>query len=329
MSAKSFGGKFLRQEQVRPLKKPENESLEALFSADREDFAQWGRRTTKLLADYLNELPEGAPEHPIPPEQRQLLSSLPLPNQGMGGDEIISFLEKNVLPWPQPTGHQRSYGWVNSPPMPISIIAESVTQTMNSALDGFDFSGLYLMASLGRWLMDLVGFPDGDQSMAMLFSGGSAANLNALTAARYWAAREDGWNLREQGLQGGHPAMICYTSDQAHSSIQRCIEQLGLGTDNLRAVPTDHRFRMDVDALKDMIASDRQAGLRPVPLTHCTRWLICAPKLDCGCMWMRPMAVLPVSTPTTRMLFRELGALTLSLLIPTSGCTYHWIAARC
>ncbi len=238
-----------------------------LFSDDRADFTRLGKRTIDLLADFMNSLPGENVDRVVPGGERALLSNLPFPEHGMSADDIVTFMEQHVMPWPQPTGHQRSYGWVNSPPMPVSILAESVAQTMNSALDGYDFSGIFLMVSLGRWLMELAGFPakneHGEDSMALLFSGGSAANLNALTTARYAAAKQDGWNMREEGLQGDHPAMIAYASDQVHSSVQRCMEQLGLGSDNLRKVPTDDAFRMDVDALKDMIAADRAAGLRP------------------------------------------------------------------
>ncbi len=237
--------------------------LSGLFSADRADFARLGRRTTDLLADYMAALPDEGVDRVVPQAERAFLSTLDFPRHGMSADNIISFMAEHIMPWPQPTGHQRSYGWVNSPPMPVSVLAESVAQSMNAALDGYDHAAIFLMVSLGRWLMELAGFPDGDESMALLFSGGSAANLNALTTARYAAAKADGWNIREEGLQSGRPAMIAYASDQVHSSVQRCIEQLGLGSNNLRKVPSDVHFRMDAGALKDMIAADRAQGLRP------------------------------------------------------------------
>ncbi len=237
---------------------------QALFTADRADFSRLGDRAAQMLGEYLNALPDEAVQRVIPEEERRLLSTLALPEQGMSTEEILRFMETHILPWPQPTGHPRSYAWVNSPPMPIAIIAETVAQTMNSSLDGFDYSGLFLMVSLGRWLMELVGFPQGEESLALLFSGGSAASLNALTTARYRAAREDGWNIREEGLQGDRPAMVVYASDQVHSSVQRCVEQLGLGTQHLRVVPSDDRFRMDVGELSAMIEADLEAGLRPM-----------------------------------------------------------------
>src|SRR6185369_12120183 len=58
--------------------------------------------------------------------------------------------------------------------------------------------------------------------------------------------------------------MIVYTSTQGHGCIQKAIEILGFGSDNLRKIPVDSDFRMDVAALKQQIAADRAAGLRPV-----------------------------------------------------------------
>jgi len=242
---------------------PKNKGDDAVLAADRADFLRLGRRTVEMLAHYLNELPGLPVERVIPEQEQRLLSTLEMPDDGMGVDAILDFMRDHVMPWPQPTGHKRSYGWVNSPPLPVSIVAESVAQAMNSSLDGFDYSGLFLMVSVGRWLMQLSGYPAGDDSMALLFSGGSAASLNALSVARYHAARQDGWNVREQGLQGGRAAMVAYASDEVHSSVQRCVEQLGLGTDNLRRVPTDPQFRMDVGALAELVDADRRAGLRP------------------------------------------------------------------
>jgi glutamate/tyrosine decarboxylase-like PLP-dependent enzyme len=236
----------------------------ARLAADRGGFAGLSDQVTQMVGAYLNALPDEAAQPVIPEEERRLLSTLTLPEQGLSAEEILRFMETHILPWPQPTGHPRSYAWVNSPPLPIAIIAETVAQAMNSSLDGFDYSGLFLMVSLERWLMELVGFPQGDESLALLFSGGSAASLNALTVARYRAAREDGWNVREEGLQGNRPTMVVYASDQVHSSVQRCIEQLGLGTQHLRVVPSDDCFRMDADRLSAMIEEDRNAGLRPM-----------------------------------------------------------------
>jgi glutamate/tyrosine decarboxylase-like PLP-dependent enzyme len=234
---------------------------------DRRNFADLLGRASNAMIKHLTERPAKPVDCSVPPEPvRRKLSNLPLPLVGMTADEILSFLENNVMPWSMPTNHPRSYGWVNTSPAPIAILSDALATTLNNGLDGGDHSSVLIMHSLGRWLMALSGFVDAagtPNGMAILLGGGSAANLNALTVARYWAAKCDGWNIREEGLQNDHPAMIYYASAEAHSSVRRCIEQMGIGAANLRRIDTDDRFRMRPDALRESIKADRAAGLRP------------------------------------------------------------------
>ncbi len=235
---------------------------------DRRNFSRLLSRTSDVMVKHLIERPSMPVEGPSPPEALQReLSNLPLPAEGMAADDILSFLEDKVMPWSMATNHARSYGWVNTSPAPISILSDALATTLNNGLDGGDHPSVLIMHSLGRWLMELSGFLDADgtpNGMAILMGGGSAANLNGLTVARYWAAKRDGWNIREEGLQGKRPAMIYYTSAEAHSSVQRCVEQLGIGVSNLRRIDTDDEFRMRPEALRESIENDLAAGLRPV-----------------------------------------------------------------
>ena len=234
---------------------------------DRRNFSSLLSRTSDVMVKHLIERPSMPVECSTPPEAlRRELSNLPLPADGMAADDILSFLEDKVMPWSMPTNHARSYGWVNTSPAPISILSDALATTLNNGLDGGDHSSIFIMHSLGRWLMELSGFLDADgtpNGMAILMGGGSAANLNGLTVARYWAAKRDGWNIREEGLQSKRPAMIYYTSAEAHSSVQRCVEQLGIGASNLRRIDIDDEFRMRQDALRESIENDLAAGLRP------------------------------------------------------------------
>ncbi len=57
--------------------------------------------------------------------------------------------------------------------------------------------------------------------------------------------------------------MTYYTSAEAHSSVQLCVEQIGIGASNLRLVETDANFRMRPDALRAAIEADVAQGLSP------------------------------------------------------------------
>ena len=230
---------------------------------DRSEFAELLGLAGKAMVRHLSERPSMPVDCSTPPETlRRGLGNMELSSDGMTAKAILEFLEARVMPWSMPTNHARSYAWVNTSPAPISILSDALAITLNNGQDGYHHSSTYIMHSLGRWLMELSGFMDADgtpNGMAILLAGGSAANLNALTVARYWAARRDGWDIRKDGLQGNHPAMIYYTSAEAHSSVQLCVEQLGIGAANLRGIDTDDAFRMRPQALRAAIEADLAA----------------------------------------------------------------------
>jgi aromatic-L-amino-acid decarboxylase len=60
------------------------------------------------------------------------------------------------------------------------------------------------------------------------------------------------------------PRLRVYTSEQAHSSVEKGAIVLGFGREGVRKIETDSEFRMDPRALARAIAEDRAAGWRPV-----------------------------------------------------------------
>ena len=204
------------------------------FAEDRRNFDQLGAQAAALIGEYLRALPGQPVDRVVPADVRHRLMTQPLPEKGRTPEEILDFLRREIMPWPVAVGHKRSYAWVNSPPAPVSILADAVANTMNSGLDGYDSSGIFLMVSVGRWIMELVGFPV-EGSQCLLLTGGSAATLNALSAARHRTAARAGWDMRAEGLQGGHPKLILYASAESHSSIQKCVEQRSYRRNNPRA----------------------------------------------------------------------------------------------
>jgi glutamate/tyrosine decarboxylase-like PLP-dependent enzyme len=239
------------------------------FAKDRTEFDRLGARVAVMIGEYLRDLPAQTVDRVVPADVRRRLMSLPLPEQGQTPQEILDFLGREIMPWPVAIGHRRSYAWVNSPPAPISILADSVASAMNCGLDGYDHSAIFLMVSLGRWIMQLVGFPV-EGSQCLLLSGGSAATLNALSAARHRAAAQAGWDMRAEGLQSERQKFVLYTSAESHSSIQKCVEQLGIGTNYMRKIPADAEFRMRPDALRRSIEDDLKAGHLPFAIVACS-----------------------------------------------------------
>ncbi len=56
---------------------------------------------------------------------------------------------------------------------------------------------------------------------------------------------------------------MVYLSDQTHASVDRALRILGVPASQVRRIPTDSAFRIDMEALADQVHCDRAAGLRP------------------------------------------------------------------
>jgi glutamate/tyrosine decarboxylase-like PLP-dependent enzyme len=138
-------------------------------------------------------------------------------------------------------------------------LAEFLAAAINTNTGGLDHhSANYVEKQVIRWLKEMLGYPA--MASGLLTSGCSAANLVGLAVARNTMA---GYDLRREGVCAAAHKMTLYASSEAHSSIQKAVELLGLGSDALHTVPVDESFGIDVDALRAAIAEDRQAGHRP------------------------------------------------------------------
>lgn len=101
-----------------------------------------------------------------------------------------------------------------------------------------------------RWLCEQVGFTKNPGGVFV--SGGSMANITALTAAR-------DCKLNDENLHLG----VAYVSDQTHSSVAKGLRIIGIPNSRIRSVATNSAFQMDTDMLKEMIAKDKENGLIP------------------------------------------------------------------
>ena len=233
---------------------------QAPFPAD--DFRAAAHQAVDLIADYLATIRERPVYQPVPPDHREHLLAMPLPETGQDVGSLIATFEDEIMPWPMGNGHPRFFGWANSPPDPAGVIAELLATAFDPSCAGGDHAAIYLERCVTRWLAELVGFPL-DGGIGLLTSGGSMASLTAIATARHTTAIRDGWNDRDDGLQGDRPPLVMYLSTEGHTTMVKAAELLGIGNRQVRKVPVDSDLRMDVGALREMISADRAAGYRP------------------------------------------------------------------
>ena len=223
-----------------------------------EEFRRLGYRAVDLLARHFAALSQPPCRRPVPEPLRRELMERPLPKGPADPDELLDEIEANVLCYPMGNNHATFFGWVNSTAAPLAVLAELLAAGLNPSVAGGDHAATYIEHGVLAWMREITGFPA--TSGAILTSGGSVANLIGLSAMRHV---KTGGRVREHGLGAGKPRLVVYTSSEGHSCIQKDVELLGIGHAQLRRIPVDAAWRMDVSVLQSRIADDRATGLTP------------------------------------------------------------------
>ena len=182
----------------------------------------------------------------------------PLPIEPQGISKVIEDIETLVLPYDTGNTHPRFFGWVHGAGTAGGMVAELFAAALNANLGGRDHGAVYIERQVLSWACQMFGLPNG--AGGLLVSGTSMATLIALTVARNTKSERD---LRADGLSAQSRPLVGYTSAEAHSSVAKAFEILGLGARALRPIPVDGGFSMDVSALRDAIRKDIDAGNQP------------------------------------------------------------------
>lgn len=187
---------------------------------------------------------------------------VPLPQQGRGLEAVIRTLNEFVIPNGLRNGAPGFSGWVTTSPTTsgvIAALAASVAGSQRWWVQPFNY-----LETVGlEWLRTLLGL--GVDMQGTFTSGGSAANLVALGAARQHAFEREGVDIAREGLPAG-PRWRIYASTEVHHVVTRAAGVLGLGRRSVRGIATDERQRIDVRELVRALDADRASGIRPIAL---------------------------------------------------------------
>lgn len=233
-------------------------AIDAPSLLDPEDwqaFREQAHRALNTTLDYIQQRPE-QPVWQETPEQVKKLNDTPPASGALLGD-LVQEVSDNVLPYTLGNTHPRFWGWVHGSGTAGSVVAHMMNAAINANMAGRDHAPIYVEAQVIRWMQRLFGLPD--EASGIMCTGTSSATLLGLAVARQRAA---GSAVRQQG-NSARPGLLAYCSQQAHVSVVKAMELLGLGSDALRSVPVLDDFSMDCTALAAMLANDLQQGLKP------------------------------------------------------------------
>jgi len=174
-----------------------------------------------------------------------------LPESATALEPLLDLLFDRVIPTSFCTAGPGYLAYIPGGGIPAAAVADLIADATNRYVGVWAAApGLaQIEADVVSWFAEIVGYPAA--ARGVLTSGGSISNFSAIVTAR----RE---KLPPDFLSG-----TIYVSDQTHHSLAKAAMLAGFPPDNVRAIPTDERFRIRLDALAERVAADRAAGNAP------------------------------------------------------------------
>ncbi len=231
---------------------------ETLDPADWDELRALGHRMVDDMFTYLETVRERAVWQPMTDEVQSAFHA-PLPEKGAEAEAVYDEFREKILPYPMGNIHPRFWGWVMGNGTPLAMMAEMLAAGLNPNMGGGDHVANRVEMQVIDWCKQMLGYPT--EASGLLVSGGSMANLLALAVARNDRA---GFDVREQGVAAAARPMTMYGSAEMHSSLQRAVEVLGLGSWSLRRIPVGDAYKIDLAALRQAIKSDLDSGVQPI-----------------------------------------------------------------
>jgi aromatic-L-amino-acid decarboxylase len=207
-----------------------------------------------VVAEAWHSFDRARPDQPpVAPALRELLAA-PLPEAPTpvreGLAEAAGILDASLA-----QTRPRWFAFIGSSGLEIGVVADMMAACFDVNLAGDAAAASEVERQALQWLATFIGYPFGSGAST---SGGMLSNLTALAAARERALP----GSRHDGIGGRRGAIYC--SAEAHYSVSRAAELLGLGSRGVRALPIDGRRRLAPDLVARAIDEDVRAGVAPV-----------------------------------------------------------------
>lgn len=227
-----------------------------------EDFRKFGHEIVDWIADYFERietlpvLSQNAPN--------DLKNALPTsaPEQGEDFGAIFADVEKLILPAVTHWNHPNFHGLFSTSTSSVGVFGEMLSSAfdMKAMLWRTSPASTELEPVVLDWLRQMMNLP-ADFS-GIIYDTASISTLHAIAMAR----EKLNLGIRERGMSGRTdlPLLRVYCSEQTHSSIDKAVILLGLGTRSLVKIPTNERFEMNTEKLREAIADDIAAGHLPL-----------------------------------------------------------------
>lgn len=227
-----------------------------------DEFRRYGHELVDWIANYFEHIDKLPVLSQVEPGW--LKESLPAspPEQGEDFAEVIADVDRLILPAVTHWNHPNFHGLFSTSASSVGIFGEMLAAAfdMKAMLWRTSPASTELEDVTLDWLRQMLGLPE--LFDGIIYDTASVSTMHAIAAAR---ERVD-LDIRNRGMSGRDdlPLLRVYASEHVHSSIDKSVITLGLGTKSLRKIETNERFEMIAQKLVDAIEEDLEAGFVPI-----------------------------------------------------------------
>jgi aromatic-L-amino-acid decarboxylase len=211
-------------------------------------------RAAAIVAEAWRSFDRPRPGQPAVDDRLRELLRAALP---AGGSSAIGALEDaaRVLDTSLAQPRPRFFAFVGSSGLEIAVLGDLLASCFDVNLALWAGAASEVEEQAVRWVSEFIGFP---AAAGAFTSGGTISNVTALAAARERALP----GTRRCGMAGQAGALYC--SGEAHYSVVRAAELLGIGSDRVRGLRQDGARRLAPEEVAAAIDRDRDAGVASI-----------------------------------------------------------------
>jgi aromatic-L-amino-acid decarboxylase len=228
---------------------------------EAKEFRRFGHELIDWISDYFERIEELPVLSQIEPGDLKAQLPAAPPAQGESMAEIVADVDRLIVPALTHWSHPSFFAYFATSTSAPGIFGELLSAAFDNKAMLWRTSpaSTELEEVALDWLRQMMGLDAG--YAGIIYDTASVSSMHAIAAAREGVEQR----IREEGMSGRTdlPLLRVYVSEQAHSSIEKCVITLGLGQRGLRKIPTDSEFRMDVRELKRAIVEDKANGVIP------------------------------------------------------------------
>jgi aromatic-L-amino-acid decarboxylase len=211
-------------------------------------------RAAAIVAEAWRSFDRPRPGQPAVDDRLRELLRAALP---AGGSSAIGALEDaaRVLDTSLAQPRPRFFAFVGSSGLEIAVLGDLLASCFDVNLALWAGAASEVEEQAVRWVSEFIGFP---AAAGAFTSGGTISNVTALAAARERALP----GTRRCGMVEQAGALYC--SGEAHYSVVRAAELLGIGSDRVRGLRQDGARRLAPEEVAAAIDRDRDAGIASI-----------------------------------------------------------------